>query len=71
MDIGGGDKSRGVRCKRIKPCFGISARTGLRVGARHRWRRGWGVGHCAWCDRSLDDVTEYVRLPLPEAVPPT
>lgn len=51
-----------IRRKRIKPCFGISARTGLRVGSRHRWPSGWGQGRCRWCERTLEDVTEVVRI---------
>lgn len=38
---------------------GRSPKTGLRVGQRHRWNGGaWGLGRCAFCGRSLEEVRQ-------------
>ncbi len=37
-------------------CFGRNPRDGKRVGQRHRWENGWGVGYCRYCDRALNEV---------------
>ncbi|MCA8902075.1 MAG: hypothetical protein KDA53_12580 [Hyphomonas sp.] len=40
----------------LLPCNGYSARTGKRVGSRHRWPGKWGEGRCCFCHRTVDDL---------------
>ena len=39
---------------------GRAQKSGKRVGTRHRWPAGWGVGVCAWCSRTLQELREPV-----------
>ena len=56
-----------MRVKELIPCFGINPRTGERVGSRHRWPDGWGVGICKYCDRTIEQVTRDVETETAEA----
>lgn len=42
-------------------CHGTNPRTGRRVGERHRWPDGWGIGQCKWCFRDLDQLRNQAK----------
>ncbi|WP_290494456.1 hypothetical protein [Hyphomonas sp. UBA4494] len=52
---------------RLKPCKGISPKTGRRVGTRHKWPKGrqgagkWGEGRCLYCGRTADELVPTGR----------
>ena len=52
----------------LKPCRGISPKTGRRVGTRHKWPKSrdgagkWGEGRCLYCGRRAEDLTPTGRL---------
>lgn len=47
-------------------CGGVNPRTRQKVGERHRWEAGYGIGFCKWCGRSMDQLRVK---PVKEAKP--
>lgn len=42
----------------LRACGGINPETGKRVGSRHSWPAGWGVGTCKWCHRTKSELEQ-------------
>ncbi len=42
----------------LRACGGINPETGKRVGSRHSWPAGWGVGACKWCHRTKSELEQ-------------